>query len=398
MRVFSVILFVIFLVFACSESSTNKDETLKVVSLTPVKNQTLYPIEKPDQINLVVTAKTNIEPDNETIIDWKVEKLKDDIDSSYVIEHKSNENLSTGFIIQKTDKKNEIILIIFEKGYYKVDFSISNFSNTDTITAYIKNGENLYKNLYLKLNTPEINKTTNTSKIKGYLSYNLIDSDNTSDIINTVRTYDLLNDWYDTKREVDITKDFQIITGLDYIEENIEDKTKSIKKVANLDSLITIENSNLFNDIIDISDKEDINILINNNNKLSNNIYLTLYSWFSEENVRKFKVENNTYTPESFPISLKQNKNAYISKYSIGYMQVYDNNIDSYASFTSTGLNSSIIDPKNKRIFPSLPYGYLLGKLGKDGSAFAIGSKFDYKSDNIKNIYFNTEKALIKIK
>ena len=51
------------------------------------------------------------------------------------------------------------------------------------------------------------------------------------------------------------------------------------------------------------------------------------------------------------------------------------------------GTNIEELDPKNQREFTSLPYGYLLGRLGEEGKPFPIGLNYTYRFANSIPIY-----------
>ena len=77
----------------------------------------------------------------------------------------------------------------------------------------------------------------------------------------------------------------------------------------------------------------------------------------------------------------------YLAKIFIGSMghRVIPNNY--YVYFGPEGLDSPELDPKNNRDFPTLPYGFLIGKLGKNGKPFPIGNRYSYSYSNKIDIY-----------
>ena len=74
--------------------------------------------------------------------------------------------------------------------------------------------------------------------------------------------------------------------------------------------------------------------------------------------------------------------NIYLSKIFIGSFGHRPLNNNYFIFFGPEGANIDELDPKNEKEFPSLPYGYLMGRLGDIGEPFPIGNKFNYNYNN----------------
>ena len=85
----------------------------------------------------------------------------------------------------------------------------------------------------------------------------------------------------------------------------------------------------------------------------------------------------------------------HLAKIFAGYVGHKVTNGGYYVFFNANGVSTENIDVKNVRPYPVLPYGALLGKLGKTGNVFLLGESFVYSADTTRPVYtYNGEKFI----
>jgi len=121
-------------------------------------------------------------------------------------------------------------------------------------------------------------------------------------------------------------------------------------------------------------------------------IYFSFFVWGIDEDDNEFF----SYSEEFLDNKVKTfdkyfNKKFMINIYAGGFgIKQKENNY--YMFFDPEGINNDDLDIKKERSNPNLPYGCLIGKLGKSKESFYIGDKIEYKNFlNNKKIYILTD-------
>lgn len=411
-KIFYLIILLIFIIMGCSNpQSDDNDKNIGVKDITVNKVSNRSPVENSNQIDLELLAY-NRENDlnHENDYKWYIEYLKLDIDNNFSAEDKfkiedvedklSINKYLEGYYFLDVSKSNPLnaLLSIYKEGFYKITVKSENSNNAYEYSVIVKVGEPSLPNLFVKVNMPKIAKLVNQDFIgKFYLSFYNYNQAITSEIIE-LKADQMQDDWFDTGIRINPLESFKIIAGTHILNGNI----KSIS------SIINNSNSSEANSIEYISNNEEaksfsstpIIIKGNNHNNLTikksgtkswfkGSLYISCLTWKDDDSEYDKFISFEKLLNEVDSEVLINLDNIYLSKIfigSFGHKFPFNNY---YIYFGPEGTNLTELDPKNERDFPALPYGSLLGRLGKDGEVFPISNYYNFENKfNLKILSF----------
>ncbi|HOV15468.1 MAG TPA: hypothetical protein PK771_14365, partial [Spirochaetota bacterium] len=264
--------------------------------------------------------------------------------------------------------------------------------------------------LFFKLNIPYQNVNKNPdekdSTFKGSFYYSFYNQKNrvklTEDNIYEVSAEDISSDWYSTSILVDPFLSFGIDAGsyvisdnknlyFGNINKNLSGGLGSIRYDFKDEKGTLIKNSPLIlnkfkNNTVFSLYKDDVKWL-------KGNLFVNSLVWGYDEN----QIDTFTYTEHN--INNENNsiityfENKYLAKIFVGSIshKIFSNNY--YVSFGPDGTDMEELDIKKMRDFTGLPYGYLIGKIGVNGTPFPVGSGYYYTPTLTREIYTITNET-----
>lgn len=408
--IFLIFIFVIF-IFACSSEKESENSDFGVKGLTPYFNKIN---EENNEVQIDIRADlTDQTFMQELFQNWTVEKISlENYDFSLAfldkkaesINEKSNNN---DFIYEnKNNESDKISAIFYKPGYYKVTYSITDLIETQKKELILKIGEVDIPELYFMLNIPNEEKDLSNDYIGNFeiLAGNI---DVTADYID-VKLSDIKTNWFNSKIKIDTTKQFVINSGVSSTVKNKKNEILSTDFVAFSD-FIQIKGKDSFaylnNEEIDITDspvevsikkqlfEEDVFYYT------KNQFYFSNLNFF-EENEGKQLFESSYgilelgKMPYKFGITAG---NVISSSLFIGTSGIHFKKSNYTVCFSTEGIISDVVDSDGKRPYPTYPYGYLFGRLGKSGRVFPVGKYFLSDLRKLDNFYvYNMENKVLE--
>lgn len=405
-RCFLLSILFFFLIECSTVDEENKPIIINDISILKMENKA--PRESDFQVD--IELKANMSSDNldqEIDYKWIVEDLKMDIiltKNTGLFDRTSDLvmiNYKEGvFFLDVSNNPLVSMLSLYKPGYYRITLIASNINETKYKSTVIKVGNPLNMDLYFKFNIPSlVNNKDNTVDFKGKFYYtwfngtkrNSIDSD----IFYEVNAKDMSSDWYNTGIRINPFLSFGIDTGA-YIVDDKKPYLASLEKTRSVES-----------DCLKYDFKDEKGKIINNSpvilNKMSSNTVFSIYKsgsaswlkgdvflsyliWGYDKDKDCFSTFESKINAENINVT-NYFENKYLVKILIGPVGLKTRGSDYFVFFGTEGINLDELDLQKKRDFTGLPYGYLLGKLGKDGTPFPIGASYYYSSSLFKDIY-----------
>ena len=408
--IFLIFIFVIF-IFACSSEKESENSDFGVKGLTPYFNKIN---EENNEVQIDIRADlTDQTFMQELFQNWTVEKISlENYDFSSAFLDKKAENINeksnnNDFIYEnKNNESDKISAIFYKPGYYKVTYSITDLIETQKKELILKIGEVDIPELYFMLNIPNEEKDLSNDYIGNFeiLAGNI---DVTADYID-VKLSDIKTNWFNSKIKIDTTKQFVINSGVSSTVKNKKNEILSTDFVAFSD-FIQIKGKDSFaylnNEEIDITDspvevsikkqlfEEDVFYYT------KNQFYFSNLNFF-EENEGKQLFESSYgilelgKMPYKFGITAG---NVISSSLFIGTSGIYFKKSNYTVCFSTEGIISDVVDSDGKRPYPTYPYGYLFGRLGKSGRVFPVGKYFFSDLRKLDNFYvYNMENKVLE--
>ena len=236
--------------------------------------------------------------------------------------------------------------------------------------------------------------STNNYTGKFYLKKFPKDQSNSSDF-SELHAKEMRDDWYDTGIVVNPFEPFKIIAGTHILNDTSQNISSVInnKELYGYDSIgYQLNNEEMkyfsFSPLI-IKGNNYKKILINKTGSttwLKGNLYISFLMW-KDDNTEydKFIYLKREINQNNTKINTNLN-GSYLTKVfigSFGHKMPFNNY---YLYFGPEGANLDELDPKNTREYPGLPYGFLLGKLGEEGTVFPISNEFVYDTKRILKV------------
>lgn len=409
------------LLIACSSETQTEDAPIDIKSLNANYVEDRAPKENDFQIEIELlgsVSDANLKQD--IYYEWYVEYIKLDIDkNANPLENiEQDDETNDVKILVNNDKylegyyfldvsKNALtaMVSIYVEGFYKVTLQASNENETKDYSIILKIGEPKLPHLFTKVNIPAIEKVK-PEDFKGSFYLTLGTEKNDNRKIHKLNANKMMDDWLDTDITIDPFKSFSFITGTHII----DNKSKTICSLSNCDlSSIDPSISYSINDyeplpvtispilLKDLTNSITISLEKSKNQIWSQgNIYLSYLLWgLNEEKKDEFTFFEELLNNEN-PKITTEIINKYLAQIfigSFGHRMILNKY---YIYFGPNGTDTDEIDPKNKRDYTGLPYGYLLGKLGPKGQVFPIGNEFSYDYQNdIKTYHLNENNHFI---
>ncbi len=411
-KIYCIFILSIYFIISCSNpQSEDKDKNIGVKDISVNKVSNRSPVENSDQVDLELLAysreddlnndidykwyveylKLDIENDSKTEDNFKIEQVEDKLTINKYLE---------GYYFLDVSKSNPLnaLLSIYKIGFYKITVKSENSSNAFEYSVIVKVGEPVLPNLFVKVNIPKIQKLTNQDFTgKFYLSILNNDLSNNSEIIE-LKAEQMRDEWFDTGKTINPLESFKIVAGTHILNDNL----KTISSIIGNSNSSDADSMEYFSNNEEVKSISTTPIIIKGNNYnnltikksgtkswLKGNIYISCLTWKDDNSEYDKFICFEKLLNESDSKVLINLDNIYLSKIfigSFGHKFPFNNY---YIYFGPEGTSLDELDPKNERDFPALPYGYLLGRLGKDGKIFPISNNFNFENkQNIKVLSF----------
>ncbi len=415
---YKILIYIIFafIIIGCSSDQTNEEAPIVIheISVNQVLNRA--PKENDFQIEIELLGTVNEENLKQDIqYEWFIEYLKLDITDNSLSAQSIKEDATGDIELNNIEiylegcyfleiSKNPLsaMLSIYKPGYYKITMQASNINETKEYSIILKTGDPILPTLNVKVNIPKMEKAKpNDFKGEFYLAFNNTkDKLKVKDIIG-LNAKEIIDDWYDTGYSIDPFLSFNIQTGTHVLDSKpiyLCSLGNCIAPIQFDDIVYSFEGkekkSITFSPIVlrDFGKNNTFTIAKMGDKKWAKgNIFISYLIWgINEDKKDEFIFFEKTLNNENNSIDTNFN-NKYLAKIFIGSFGHRVNLNEYYVYFGPEGTDTEELDPKNNRDYTGLPYGYLLGKLGKDGNVFPIGSTYSYIHNNSLKIYIQDE-------
>ena len=384
------LLSLIIVLFSCSASQTSKDASIEINDISVAAAENRVPKENSSQVNLELNGIMNENNTNQDVeYSWFVEYLKLDIANDKGISFTSENNTTIGklektssnfFIEISSSNHLNALLSVYNEGYYRVTLQASKTDEIREKSVIIKIGDPALPHLFIKNNIPDVKESVkNDFKGRYYLKYN--------NNITKLDAGQIKDDWYDTNIEINpfLSFNIEILTHLIADENSKPQELKNdnlkyqINGEENIISINPIVLENIENGKLQISKNKDIVWK-------EGNFYISFLIWKEgDSSSDRFQHVERIINESNKNIFINLN-NVYLAKIFTGSFGLKNENSSYFIYFGPEGTNMNELDPNNLRDIPSLPFGYLLGRLGENGNTFALGSSFSYSAKELEQI------------
>lgn len=413
-----IICFLIILIFLSCEASMEEEfADFSIKAISPVISEKEMPISSEYQVNIELSGILSDESDlNSISYKWQVEYINLDIDKRYSVDFKqknvtdstsdsvvlnNNEVYHTSkylnnYFLDVDNESSLALLSVYKKGFYKISLIATNYVIEDKYSIILQVGDVEYPQLYFRTNI--ISNDLKKDDYKGEFYYEI---QGDMDAVGGIRSVDLSNikdEWYNTGIRLNPMKSFNIVTGSHYIVKN------DVSIISGYSTENYFSNSDEFiYSFGDISEQRlSINPIVFTNIERSGvftlerrgnidwvgELFISYLSWgLDKSGEEKFYSITDVISPEKSKSSLYFD-NRYLAKVFFGSMGHRALNGDYYVYYSTEGTGAGELDPYDVRPFANYPYGYLIGRLGKEGAEFGIGSSFNYSKDMQEPLYY----------
>lgn len=399
----SILIFILlYALLSCATSEKSKDTPIIINEVHAKVTDNNQPKESEFQVNVMLSAILGKDNEGKDLFyEWKIKPVKLDIDgqdnTSAVGSENSDSNEKTYFL-EVSKNPLEGMISFYKEGYYKISLTVSNTNETKTNSLILKIGNPEFPDLYLKLNTPPYDETSDSGEYKGgiYFNNSSVKNKSTGDI-KFINSKDVFDKWYKTDYKINPFNTFTINSGTHIILKN------QTKMISSFSKNSTGQNYDVIQYDLDGGKTNQVKIspiLLNNlnsNNLLSiykspivwykGEIFLSFLSWgYNDDGNDEFIFFEKSLTETNKTVTTYLN-NKYLMKVFIGSIgkKIFNNGY--YVYFGPEGTDTEELDPLKTRDVLTLPYGYLLGKLGKNGKVFPIGNLYTYTNTQSIPIY-----------
>ena len=402
------IIIIFFLSFSCSTDTKKNDEPIEIKSIQIEQSHNRMPKESDFQVDLELHGIVNEENLKRDIqYKWLIEYVKLDIKSFDTSNDLTVNYRDINYYIDIDKNPLNAILSVYKEGYYKITLSASNINETKLFSIIVKIGDPELPNLFVKLNIPKINKADkNDFRGRFFLGFN--NGNNVSQIdITELPSSSMMDEWYKTGIKINPFESFHLEAGTHIID------AKPVYICSLNKTGIPREIDGLLYDFQNIKEKQiktsplilkdlDTNTILSiyktGKEKWSRGeIMLSYLTWGYDENKNDQFLYFENKLNNTNKIATTYINTKYLIKIFIGSVGVRLFDYDYFVYFGPEGIDSEEFDVNKEREIPGLPYGYLIGKLGKDGTPFPIGNSYDYiNSNNLKIYYKNTKDTFVE--
>lgn len=395
-------LFIAFILFACSNENDSKKNPINIKSINAVRTENRTPKENDFQVDVALTGVMSDNNINQDIqYDWFIEYEAPDIKKEYslgnnntkeelTVPANANKNYLNGYYFLDISKDPlNAMLTVYKPGYYKVTLQASNIDEVKEHSIILKIGEPELPELFVKVNVP-ISITKKEDNFKGKFFITSSNDNIASNVIKQLDALDLKNDWFNTKILLNPFKMINIKAGT-----HLDEKTKRILSIGKNNKDIVYyfyeNDTNIISSspliFKNVEDKSLIFISKGEDDWMDSEILISFLQWGTDKNNKdRFNYFERSLNNKENVISANIS-NFYMTKIFIGSFGIKCLANKYFVFFGPEGIDIEELDPKNEREFTTLPYGYLVGKLGVNGSPFPIGNEFVYNYSTNYQVY-----------
>lgn len=401
-----ILLFFICIVFilACSSEEDKERSDFGVKNITPYFSG-IDP--ESNEVKFEFQANLNDKIHSEVFFqNWEIEKISLENYEFYSqnldkdLRKLENKLTDCDFIYEsKNDDLSKNSAVFYKPGYYRISYSITDYVDTQKKDLILKIGDVDIPELYFLLNVPTNDEDVSDDYI-GYFEISANNIDVTADYID-IKLADLRKSWYNSKIKIDSMKQFVINSGIhvDTKNEKGEIISKEFMYISDFIQLQGKDSSVFFNNEEINLTNYPIEVLMKKRSFASNmenvfystknSIYFSLLKFFEEaEGKCFFESSYDTFDLQRFPYKFEKNgKNIVSSSLFVGTAGIHFRKSNYTVCFSSDGIISEVVDSDKKRPYPAYPYGYLFGRLGKNGRVFPVGKYFLSELKKIDNFY-----------
>jgi hypothetical protein len=401
-----------FLVFSgCSSDLSDEEAPIDIREIELDVASGRVPKESTFQVDLEMTAIVSDKNMSQDILyEWYVDYVNLDINNAKQPETRiqktadpellDQEDLSDDIMAKKSpfdsyyfldvSSRNPLnaMLSLYQEGYYRITLQASNIIETKEFTIITRVGDPELPTLWLKVNVPELKKVTAKDFRGGfYLRQNNTKKPLRNEQVTFIDATDMQGDWYDTGITINPFNSFHLQAGTHLLDGKINYLCSINDSIApsGYDSITYNydgKTNRVSNTSLLIKNPDDNNIIsINRSGKQkwkAGNIYISYLTWGLNEKGEDEFVYINEELNSTRPTVTTYLNNKYLAKVFIGSFghRVPLNKHSVF--FGPEGTDTPELDPKREREMHGLPYGYLIGRLGSEGTVFPVGTAFSY--------------------
>ncbi|HBD92884.1 MAG: hypothetical protein A2015_13665 [Spirochaetes bacterium GWF1_31_7] len=374
---------------SCADPESEIGE-VSILSVKPVGTHDIQPLETSDQLNVEVVAVLDKLTDSAlTTSTWIIEKIKYDIDDESLKTESiiSSEDSETAYFLETSKDGLTAFISFYHHGSYRVTYSVTDYQVVKNYSIIIKNGEPEFPHLFLSLNLYE-NEKNKILEYRGAINLE-VSGESGVNIINDLTVDRVGSSWYDTDISLNPLKSFTIQSGIPVV---YDDNTNDIQLLS-IDQILKIsDESGELTEIksqIDVTGNKLTIDLIDKKSFILSDVYTVLHYWIKGEKDDEYKFLTKTIKGDEYPVFEEiEDDGVHSAKLFIGNIGVFYSNTRTFTYFSVEGLRNSFVDIKNIRPFPSLPFGYLVGKLGDSGIPFPIGASYEFIEKTSEPVYY----------
>lgn len=404
-RIFLFFICMVLFISACSSEGDKENSNFGVKSITPYFSGI---DTENNEVKFEFKADLNDKTYSQDFSqNWEIEKISLEDYEFYSqnlnkdFRKLENKLANNDFIYEsKNDDFSKISSVFYKPGYYKISYSITDYIDTQKKDLILKIGEVDIPELYFLLNVPTSDKDVSDDYM-GHFEISANNIDMTADYID-IRLADLRKSWYNSKIKIDPMKQFVINSGIGVDVKNRKGEILS-KEFIGVSDFIQIQGKDSYaffnNEEINLTNYP-IEVLIKKHSSVNstesfsystkNPLYFSILNFLGEAEGKKhfFESSYDTFDLKSFPYKFeKTGKNILSSSLFVGTAGIHFRKSNYTVCFSSDGIISKVVDLDIKRPYPTYPYGYLFGRLGKNGRVFPVGKYFLSELKKIDNFY-----------
>ena len=397
-------LLLIFVLFCCSTSEEDEEAPIQLQGITMTSAVSRAPSESAYQQDVEFFLKVSEKNLKQDIsYTWYVEEVEMDIrlpenEDDLTADDYTAATKSGSYFIEKSGNPLDVMISFYKEGFYKVTVVAGNLIETQQKSVIIKVGEPEFPTLQYKFNFPQTDLTADDFAGGFYCSYTGAADDESNDVVTFVPARDIAAGWFDTKIHFNPFSSFSITTGTHVVEYNKSQHIVSLGNnslLAGVDGLYYDTDKTKMNDIL-ISPvllkniKSDWTFKIYRKGSAvwtDGTVRVSSLMWGTDEHDNPvFESVDNVLDSEHTSLTIALHSK-FLAKMFIGSMGYKVPNNEYRVYFSPDGIDSNEFDIKKEREYPGLPYGHLIGRLGRTGKTFPIGVGYSYSSIDTTPIY-----------
>lgn len=424
MKSFIKFIVIILLLSSCAVSNNNLESDSAVLGIRPTVSNRAVPRESAFQVELELNGVVNDAAlqNSDIYYDWSVEELKIDIKESFSDKLSDLSSdiapISTpNYLVETAKNRLNCYLSLYKPGFYKITLNSKSGVFNSSSSVILKVGEPELPQLYTKVNIPP----QKSLKASGYRGGFFLDirGERLAEIVN-LKASSLKDGWYNTGITMDPFSSFTLLAGthIGSYQDNEKNTVSTLYSLGresggsaagNLKySFSGSEEGEEFTLspllFTDKTKRQSVTIYKDSKTNWQGTVYLTLLTWGLDGEGRERFGSKELSISDSSPRRVLNLNSYFLTKLFAGSYghKVAPGNTNSsnnyFVYFSPEGVNSKDFDLDNKRDIPGLPYGYLLGRLGKNGKVFPIGSMFSYYYSDRTPLYYLDKNSKFRLK